>query len=419
MKTLHKLNCDYLLDQIIDQVHQTPCLVYVESILQSNFAAMRDGLRLSEGDVEIYFALKSCYNRFVVDSLKRSGIGVEAMSALEFQMAKAVGFPGRSILLNGLGRKESLLKEAIESDATIILDSLGELQKIRHWMNENKKMRVRLGVRVWLSPLDSTSSYAHSTQKLGLTRNQVEEVLRFASDNERVELDLIHCHLTINQKNSDVFLRELLDLHKLVTELEQRFSGQYFKRIDIGGGYGTFASDEMDSARILFSQLKNCFKELFPGRTLVVEPGRYLSNSAGYVVATVLEIKKRDDRFVLIIDASTNVLVPIPSARYTLAYPKADVTSSGVCVSIVDGITSPDNVVISKTYLSQLPDVGSKMIIGNCGAYTDVLSHFWAFDPFVIQVIGCDGKMQMHRSYADIRKARTLLLGYESCESSD
>src|SRR5689334_20763060 len=92
---------------------QTPVLVYDEADLRLAYDALQSTLAHEHrGSARIYFTIKCCYRPSVAQLFRAAGAGVEVMSWTEYQLARAAGFTGPSILCNGLGRSREMAAAA-------------------------------------------------------------------------------------------------------------------------------------------------------------------------------------------------------------------------------------------------------------------------------------------------------------------
>jgi diaminopimelate decarboxylase len=330
-------------------------------------------------------------------------------------IARQNGFSGDQIICNGIGRPTEFLKRAYLDKAYIIIDSLGDFQKAIQLL-EKYDEEINLGIRVKLDLSKfPTSPYSRDSVKLGIipSSNTFNHILTNCHSNSLINLDMLHVHTTINETSSDIYKYALLQLRDLILNIEGNFPHLKITKINIGGGFGMKEESFKDNSESIFKQISDYFLDIFGKEfTLIIEPGRYLVNKSGYVFTRVTDIKENiNGSFFIFVDASTNVLIPIPSASYCLLYPQNTKSKGYFSVAIVDGITSPDNIIISRTYLDNLPNIGDLLILGNCGAYTDVLSEFWAFNPFLVSFLNSQDELIFQNSRIHIDEARKLLIG--------
>lgn len=393
----------------------TPHLEYDGGVAVQALEALMRGLDSSRATSAVHLAVKSCYCRPLLELFAARQVGAEVMSDLEYRYARSCGFNGPDIILNGLGRSEKVLRQAMSEGATIIVDSEGDYQAISRIVASGFDGEVTIGLRVKLD-LGSRrgARYGAPGSKLGLDHKSMffREVLEWALERPSVRLDMIHIHVAMNEVTSDLHRSALEQLAEIVRILESEWPGLFFERVNLGGGFGTFLDDEYDVAVKLFKEVGALFISSLPGRTLVLEPGRYLTNRAGAMVGTVVDLKRdQADRVIAVSDIGTNVLIPNPAARYTLEHPRC-VTGTGVPFMLVDGITSPDNVVVTDVEVDSVPEIGDRVVVGSCGAYTHVFAHIWAYDLPTVSYRDPAGKDVLLFAEQDAKARRSAELGF-------
>jgi diaminopimelate decarboxylase len=396
--------------ELVSCFQRTPVLVYRESALVKNVESIRRSLSFSMGDrYDLFFALKACYARPVLQCLAKLGVGVETMTEMEWRIASAAGFPTSSTICNGVGRSNDLLNEASRCGAHIIIDSEGELLRLEALAAQHR-IPVRLGVR--LRPaLDAFpgNPYASRQHKLGISADSEvfwRMIDRIASK-PFLCFETLHTHCAINETAPDVFIHVMRQLASVRQEIEQRYPTVRIGRIDLGGGWATNKTAEPTLLPMVVA-IGQAFAAGFPKCRLMLEPGRFIVSDSGVVVTSVTEIKENAGRNFVFVDAGTNVLIPLPTAAYRLIWPEP--TSEGLTCDIVDGITSPANVIARDVHVQTLPRVGDRWILGDCGAYTSAMNEFWGFEPYPIWWLEGSGRLVEVLSLEQIAVARRALL---------
>lgn len=390
----------YISGHEISSEIKTPHIIYSEVDLLRGCSLIREGFP----NAAAYFAVKSCYAPPVLSALAHAGFGAEVMSAFEYNLARKNGFSAEKIILNGLGRSAELLELACREGSTIVIDSAGDLQRIKKIAHSG--IKVKLGIRLRIDGLDAFKTpYGNVRNKLGVDKSDhiFKDFLKLILAMENVEFKLLHTHFTINEKNSAIYIHALQEIRKTFDDLLSSYPSLALpKNISVGGGFYPFGEEEGDAARSLFVEISDHFKLLFPDNTLCVEPGRFLTNPAGYVVTRVIDTKTASGLHHVLVDAGTNVLIPIPSVHYAMQ----DVADgANVFFSLADGITSPDNVIVKEARALTLPDEGEIIVLKNCGAYTDVLSEFWVYMPYSGSFLSAEGRLIPYRSLDNLRVA--------------
>jgi len=390
----------------------TPALFYFEKDVVAAVQAFKVGM--AGMDNKIFYAIKSCYNPRVLACVAEHGCGAEVMSELEYNLAIKAGFKKADILVNGLARTRHFLENAVHGGSIVIIDSPGDFEEIRRLAQALPGMAIRIGVRIQIDVSGFPESpYSRKEHKLGLRPNSklFKDILAL-SDTSNVNLELLHGHVTINQHAENIYLHAITEIKRVYDNVLSERQRARISVIDIGGGFGTFGRDETGHITSLLKVVSDKFRIVFPQLTMAIEPGRSISNAAGYVFTKVLDIKQVGETHYAIVDAGMNVLIPIPDSRYriiNIPEMQKDVLEDGVKVAVCDRITSPSHVITTQR-MKTVPAVGSTIILGNCGAYTDIFATPWVFDIFPVYFCCTNNTVLTLRSPTDAVKVKELLL---------
>ena len=297
-----------------------------------------------------------------------------------------------------------MFKALRRKNTIIIVDSIRDLQIIKQYLKVHRSKKCKLGIRLRFDLNQTSLSANHYSDPLNKLGNYADsevykEFLEYVKCEKRVKWDIIHTHFTINELSSQPYIEVMNFLHKHLLSIKQKYN-LIPLRIDLGGGLEVYSKEYEKKIEKLFKAVSNRFSILFPRQTLIMEPGRFFSACAGYVVGKVVDIKQVKTKKWLITDIGTNVLIPNNNARYNLLYPQQD--KKGVHIGITDGITSGVNNIVENVYISSSVQIGDTVIIGNVGAYTDVYSTFWGYEPFAVGYVYKSGKIKMVRKLQDI-----------------
>ena len=361
-------------------------------------------------DVSIFYALKSCYNKKLLNSLSSNGLGVEVLSELEYKLAKQSGFT--SIVLNGMGRSSDLLTETINDGNIVIVDTITDLENLKFLANNCKKsLKLGIRLRINLSNTYPENSYVSDDHPLGNYQDSdlFKQFLAFCNSKTNVKWEMLHVHIAINEVSSQIYKSTISKIVKVLHDIKVEHKIQP-SIINLGGGFEVYDPRNKKLFINLFREIKEAFDSKLGDFNLAIEPGRYLSAHAGYTIGKVLDIKKVNNKYWIITDIGTNTLIPISNARYKLALPAPSKDGGDYKVGITDGITSPANNIISDVTINSLPEKGSYLCIENTGAYTDVYSTFWAYAPHIVCFINKDSEISDYRDREDIEKLKKIFL---------
>ncbi len=253
----------------------------------------------------IHSVLKVNHSNALLRVAKSKNLRADVSSIGELNQALAMGFSGENISSNGPKNQKFLMK-SIEIGATIIVDSVEELEKITKIAREkNQKISIILRLGAFKNASDTRFGIAKWLWNLAI--NIIEK--------NRENLDVLgyHFHIDIPDVNTriEVFW-ESIEFYKRLLAI-----GFAPKIIDIGGSYGTFYQNDsiqnfgnsgiahhkiyqnheysgekfLEQFLIKTIRGKPTIKDFFRENdiTLWIEPGRsLLGNNVGFVATTVL-----------------------------------------------------------------------------------------------------------------------------------
>ena len=224
----------------------TPILFYSSSKIVENLNVIKEAI-FSE-KVDVYYAMKSCYDSLVLDSLSSRVSGAEVMSELEFCLAEKHHF--KSFILNGMGRSYDLLERvALYPNSTIIVDSERDLENISKILETNPEIKnLKLGIRLIFKLDDEEykcNNYFQLEHKLGhdISSSFCAKFFRFCSSHNRVSWDLLHTHFTINEKMPFIYQKIMQEIKQQLDKYETIYNLSP-TRIDVGGGFEIYNPKE-------------------------------------------------------------------------------------------------------------------------------------------------------------------------------
>lgn len=253
----------------------------------------------------IHSVLKVNHSNALLRVAKSKNLRADVSSIGELNQALAMGFSGENISSNGPKNQKFLMK-SIEIGATIIVDSVEELEKITKIASEkNQKISIILRLGAFKNASDTRFGIAKWLWNLAI------QIIK--QNKEFLEVLGYHFHIDIPDVNTriEVFW-ESIEFYKKLLAI-----GFAPKIIDIGGSYGTFYQNDsiqnfgnsgiahhkiyqnheysgekfLEQFLIKTIRGKPTIKDFFRENdiTLWLEPGRSLfGNNVGFVATTVL-----------------------------------------------------------------------------------------------------------------------------------
>lgn len=374
----------------------TPTYVYSAAVIRQRYAEL--DAALAPVPHRIAFAVKANSSLAVLRIFRDLGAGADIVSGGEMQRALLAGFPPERIVFSGVGKTESELDDAVAAGVGHVhLESTTELDLLAA-VAARRRSTVRVGIRANPDVTADTHPYISTGQggiKFGVPFDQVLPLAREVADAEWLELDTIAMHLGSQLLDAAPYQKGVARLLDLVAELE-RAGIDSISALDIGGGLGIRYRNETPLApaglaAAVMPQLRAS------GKTIVMEPGRYLTGPAGLLLTTVLARKHSGGKEFVIVDAGMNDLVR-PS-HYQAYHDIVEVDEAGRPERTVD-VVGP--VCETGDFLAldrPLPVVegGELLAVLGAGAYGFVMSSNYNTRPRAAEVLVDGGDFRVAR----------------------
>ena len=297
--------------QELAELYGTPLYVYNESLLRRRCRELR-GLSSHPGFCVNYSA-KANTNLTLLSIVRDEGCVVDAMSPGELHLNRLAGFTPQEILYvcNNVSADE--LRNALEHNLLISVDSLAQLDLLGQ-LNPGGKVMVRFNPGIGAGHHQKVITAGKET-KFGVTPEDMGEV--FAT--------LRKHNLTlagINQHIGSLFMEPqgYLDAAAFLLSLAESLPGnalQTLEVIDFGGGFGIPYRKYENQPRLDMAELGSKLHSLlhdwaqrtgYKGR-FFVEPGRYVAAECGLLLGKVHAVKNNGDNRYVGTDLGFNVLV--------------------------------------------------------------------------------------------------------------
>ncbi|WP_217428026.1 diaminopimelate decarboxylase [Microlunatus speluncae] len=286
----------------------TPAYVLDEAEIRRR---CRDYRRIFPG-TEIAYAAKAFLCRGLVTWLADEGLGLDACSAGELELAVAAGMPAERILLHGNAKSPADLDAAVRLGVgRIVLDSCSELPALAARIPLGRRQRVLLrvtpDVAAGAHPAIRTGS---DGQKFGLplSDGSAEHAIGRILRQPELELTGLHCHLGSQITTVRPYVLAVRRMVGLLGRIRRRF-GAVLPELDLGGGHGVGyrpgqpALDLADLADRVRAELREaCTAAEVPLPRLTIEPGRGIAGPAGVALYRVLATKRTGSGLFVAVD---------------------------------------------------------------------------------------------------------------------
>jgi len=391
------------IEQVIEN-HPTPFHLYDERAILDNARALRAAFHWNEGFRE-YFAVKATPNPYIMKMLKAEGFGADCSSAPELTLAERVGLSGEQIVFSSNDTPLSEYRRAKELGVIINLDDIGHIPFIEKHMGLPELICCRYNP----GPLkEGNAIIGHPEDaKYGFTRDQIFEgygTLR----NKGVKRFGLHTMVASNELDPRYFVETAELLFQLVVDLSNEL-GIRFEFVNIGGGMGIPYKPEEEpvdlkfvSAGIEESYRRNIEANNMAPLALHMECGRIITGPYGYLVTTVLHIKRTYKRFVGVDASMANLMRPGMYGAYhhVSVLGKEDAPHNVVCDVTGSLCENCDRFAIDRS----LPEIdsGDIVVIHDTGAH----GHAMGFN-YNAKLRSAELLMRQNGEVIQIRRAET------------
>ncbi len=299
---------DVALAAIADDVG-TPFYCYSSAAIERNFEAFRSAF--AGQNAFLFYAMKANSNQAVLATLARLGAGMDVVSEGELKRARAAGVPGERIIFSGVGKTLAEMSLGLEENILCFnVESEPELEGLSRAASSRGAI-APIAIRV--NPDVDARTHAKiatgkSENKFGVPISRARDVYAYARDLPGLAVRGVDMHIgsqiTDLQPFDDAFGR-IADFVRALTA-----DGHQIEHVDLGGGLGI--PYRTDNNPPPFPQH---YAEIVARHTaaldckVILEPGRVIVGAAGALVASVIYLKKGENKRFVIVDAAMNDLV--------------------------------------------------------------------------------------------------------------
>jgi diaminopimelate decarboxylase len=368
------------------------------------------------------YSLKANDVPAIVAEVTSRGFGANVVSRGEWAIARRAGLPNERITLEGIGKTDADLRAAVRAAtggsplAWVALESIDEAEVVTRMARRARLgvgARPALDVLVRLNPdvVPETISgldVGAGGSKFGLTETEATGLVEWLMTNARgtVRPRGVHLHVGSQLRAVDAWrdgVRRGLAVVGLL-----RGGLATFDTLDVGGGFPVMPLDEPAPGPERFAreipELMAAVPEDRRPVRLAIEPGRALVARSGWLVASVLHVRERGGRQVVIDAGMTELIRP---ALYGARHPIVALTSLGRPIGADDAPTvepaSVEGPICESTDALGLHDLpalrrGDLVAISDAGAYAASLASTYNGRPRAPQVIlEIDGRLRLAR----------------------
>src|ERR1700744_1619140 len=287
----------------------TPFYCYSSAAIERSFEAFRDAF--AGQNMAISYAMKANSNQAVLTTLVRLGAGMDVVSEGELRRARSAGAPGERIIFSGVGK--TLAEMNLGLDEKILcfnVESEPELEALSR-LASGRGAVAPIAIRV--NPDVDARTHAKiatgkSENKFGVPISRARDVYAYARTLPGLSVRGVDMH--IGSQITD--LQPFDDAFALLAEFVQalRADGHEIEHIDLGGGLGiAYRTDKQTPPQPAQYAKVVAQRTAALGCQVILEPGRAIVGNAGALIASVIYLKKGENKRFVIVDAAMNDLV--------------------------------------------------------------------------------------------------------------
>jgi diaminopimelate decarboxylase len=353
----------------------TPFFFYSEQRIRKNCARVRDTFKAHFPNVQPLFAVKANTHPAILRIIQDEGYGFDCSSLVELSVVRSIDGFGM-YTSNYLSQNEVQL--VVEEDNMLLnADDISTLDFVDpDHLPDILSFRVNPGITI--NSTIPSLQVAGNDAKFGVPYEHITDAYRHAQQMGITRFG-IHMMTGSNEMDDSYFGSITERLFEIMAAIRDEL-GIEMEFMNIGGGLGVPYQPHQRSLDLerLVSRMRDVVNNQtkkfdYPEPQLYLEPGRYITADAGWIVAQV-QARKSGYKEYLGLNVSTNAM-PRPSI-YDAYHHISALTAEGATETVnVVGQICENNDFFGKN--RQLPhlEVGDAVVIHNCGAHAFVMSH--------------------------------------------
>lgn len=375
----------------------TPLYVYDAARIEQQVKHMQQAF--SNMPVQIKYAMKALNNQAILQLMRQWGVGIDAVSIQEVELALRAGFEPNEILFtpNSVGFEE--IQQAVDYGVVVNIDNIAILEQFGDCYGSRVPCCLRLNPHIMAGGHHKIST-GHIDSKFGISILQLRHLLRVV-EHYQIRVEGLHVHTGSDILDADVFLQGA----KILFEAAMHFPHLIF--IDFGSGFKVpyKPDDVVTDLQQLSVRLQQAYEQFAEdyGRRIEIwfEPGKYLVSEAGYLLAKVNVVKTTPATVFVGVNTGLNHLIrPMMYDAYHEIINLSNINAAKRIYTVVGYICETDTLGWDR--LLHEVRQGDILAICNAGAYGFTMSSNYNARLRPAEVLIYKGQAHL------IRKAETL-----------
>ena len=334
----------------------------------------------SKAGSRLLFAVKATTLSAVLRHLAPRIDGFAVSSLFEARLVHSL-FPDKVIHFTSPGIRPNEVSELALLSEFISFNSKSQVERYSAKFGKTSSLGIRINTRI-STVIDQRYDPCRPSSKLGIPMEEAAELLN--SDNATIE----GLHIHTNADSID-FGELLINVQALLEALPR---GLEIKWVNLGGGY---LFEGVSPAPL--AQAADLIRGRF-GADVFIEPGAGLVRSAGFLVASVLDIFDVDGSHIVVLDTTVNHMPEVLEFNF-----EPDVQGhmdDGPFEYTLAGNTCLSGDVFGTYRFREPLGIGDRVVFEEAGAYTLAKAHrFNGVNLPEVGILGKDGRYRLRRNF--------------------
>lgn len=335
----------------------TPAFVYIEKIIQKRLHNMR----MIQG-CNILYPLKTCALADMLRLMAPLVNGFSVSSLFEAMLAKDVAKKNNVIHMTTPGLRPDEIENISELCDYISFNSISQWKLYQGKLKSGIKQGLRINPQLSFVR-DDRYNPCRKQSKLGVPLTELVHELNDVNSIKNISGFLFHSNCESTDFND--LLETVNHIEVYLPNLLKKISW-----INLGGGYLFDESENVEVLAEAVSLLKNKYE-----LDVFFEPGNGVVGDAGYIVSSVVDLFKNDNRNIAVLDTTVNHMPEVFVYQY-----KPDIVGesfNGKHKYILAGASCLAGDIFGEYKFNQPLKIGSKIIFKSMGAYTLVKANMF------------------------------------------
>lgn len=358
----------------------TPAFIYDENEIQRKLNHIR-----KIKHCKILYPLKPCAFADILRSMAPLIHGFSVSSLFEAMLVKDVAKKNNVIHMTTPGLRPDEIENISELCDYISFNSISQWKLYHSKLKSGIKQGLRINPQLSFVE-DDRYNPCRKHSKLGVPLTKLLHDLNDVNSIKNISGFLFHTNCESTDFN---------DLLETVKHIEAYLPSALKKInwINFGGGYLFDESENVEVLTETISLLKSKYE-----LDIFFEPGKGFIGNAGYIVSSVIDLFKSDNRSIAILDTTVNHMPEVFEYQY-----RPDIVGesyNGKYKYILAGASCLAGDIFGEYKFDQPLEIGSKVVFKSMGAYTLVKANmFNGINLPSIYTYTLDGKLVLKRRF--------------------